>query len=586
MKILLCTLNSKYIHTNLGIKYLYGMIKNISEVKIMEFTINEDIEDILFKVTEEGYDVVAFSCYIWNIEKTSRIAENIKKINSETKILFGGPEVSFYGMEFFDKYNFVDYLIIGEGELGIKTFVEANQAKELLANIPNLLCHPKYEINNKARDKGELVVTDLSIIPPIYLDTKKEDIQNKIVYYETSRGCTFNCSYCLSSTTKGVRFFPIEKVKKELQHLVSLGAQQIKFVDRTFNSDEAKAMELVEFLISIDDGKINFHFEITAYLLQENLLSIFKNARPGLFQFEIGVQSTNPITLKEVNRADKFFELKENVRTIQGFNNIHQHLDLIAGLPYETYDSFIKSFNDVFELKPDALQLGFLKLLKGSPIAKQIDQHKYVYREYPPYEILENKYITYEEIKKLKKVEEMVDRFNNTGRFKHSLGYVYEQNFRYNGYKLFQELSDIVIESNLDLTKRDQEYKAMKILGEKHLEEQEFYLELLKFDFLRMGRNPNIPEFLGESPYSEREMKEYIFEYTRRPEAVKELEFKEKTYFKDILKKISWTGFKFDVIQYTLDKTIMKDNNIFIINYDTKAKHSGDYKYIRRINEI
>lgn len=584
MKILLCTLNSKYIHTNLALKYLYAMIKNVSEAKVMEFTINEDLEDILFKVTEEGYDVVAFSCYIWNIEKTTKIAENLKKIKPNVKILFGGPEVSFDGDKLFSKYPFVDYVIIGEGEVGLKSFVENFQDTKALAEISNLIINPKENIISKT--KSELVITDLSVIPPIYLETTKEDIANKIVYYETSRGCTFNCAYCLSSTTKGVRFFNSEKVKKELFHLVSLGAKQIKFVDRTFNSNEDKAVELVEYLISIDDGKINFHFEITAYLLEKRLLSIFETARKGLFQFEIGVQSTNPITLKEVNRADKFLQLKENVKIIQSFNNIHQHLDLIAGLPFEDYNSFIKSFNDVFMLRPDVLQLGFLKLLKGSPIAKQIKEHGYIYRSYPPYEILENKFISYKEIKRLKEVEHIVDRFNNTGRFKYSLGYIYENYFMENGYRLFEELTDIIANNNLDLTKKDQEFKAMILLGRKYATNFDFYLELLKLEFLRMGRNPSIPGFLGESPYDEKVMKEYIFEFTRDKEAVKTLNFNEETYFKDILKKIYWSGFKFDVIQYTIDKSIIKADNIFIISYASRENYSGDYSYVRRINEI
>ena len=304
MKILLTTLNSKFIHSNLAIKYLDAMIRDKVDSVVEEFTINEDIEDILSKIMIGGYDMVAFSCYIWNIERTMKIAENIKKISPETLILIGGPEVTYDAESTLQGHDFIDFIIAGEGEKALSDLVDIIKEPERFKEITNL--YSRYSSEDMDFESRSLVVTDLSIIPPVYLDTKKEDIENKIVYYETSRGCTFSCSYCLSSTTKGVRFFDYERIKAELSHLVKLGARQVKFVDRTFNSDEKKAIEIISFLMEIDDGNINFHFEITAHLLQKPVLDLIKKARRGLFQFEIGVQSTNDETLNEVRRANKF----------------------------------------------------------------------------------------------------------------------------------------------------------------------------------------------------------------------------------------------------------------------------------------
>jgi len=605
MKILLTTLNSKFIHSNLAIKYMNAMIKDRINTNIEEFTINEDIEEILSKIAGEGYDLVAFSCYIWNIEKTLKIAENLKLVNPEVAILFGGPEVTYDAGKLMDKYDFIDYVIAGEGEQAFSSLVDIflkidmdySDRQSSFEAITNLYFKnsTNYLLDVRRRN---LVVTDLSIIPPVYLDIEKKDIENKIVYYETSRGCTFNCAYCLSSTTKGVRYFDMGKIKKELRHLVELGAKQIKFVDRTFNSDESKAIELIKYLTGIDDGNINFHFEITAYLLQNPVLEIIKNARKGLFQFEIGVQSTNETTLRAVNRASKFKELSKNVLEIKSYGNIHQHLDLIAGLPYEGVNSFEKSFNDVFALKPDALQLGFLKILKGSPIESTVEEHEYKYRSYPPYEIISNKYLSYKDIDDLKSVENVVDRFYNTGRFKYSIEYIYDCAYENRGYELFGDLSCVISENKINIIKKEEEFRAMTILGQKFQEEHnfnlEFYIELLRLDYINMGRNPYIPMFLisNKSNIETNKIKEMIFEFTRSQDNLVELGFEESVHFKDAFKKINWSLFEYDMVQYVLEnnkntlKNLVKSRNVLIINYDSKLNHNGDYKMVRRIYEI
>jgi len=596
MKILLTTLNSKFIHSNLAIKYLDAMIRDKVDSVVEEFTINEDIEDILSKIMSGGYDMVAFSCYIWNIERTIKIAENIKKISPETLILIGGPEVTYDAESILQRHEFIDFIIAGEGEKALSDLVDIIKKPEKFREITNL--YSRYAPEDMDFESRSLVVTDLSIIPPVYLDTKKEDIENKIVYYETSRGCTFSCSYCLSSTTKGVRFFDYDRIRAELSHLVKLGARQIKFVDRTFNSDEKKAIEIISFLMEIDDGNINFHFEITAHLLQKPVLDLIKKARRGLFQFEIGVQSTNDETLNEVRRANKFEEVSKNVLEIKSYANIHQHLDLIAGLPYEGLTRFKKSFNDVFSLKPDALQLGFLKILKGSPIENTVEKHEYKYRSYPPYEVLSNKYMTYKDMDKLKAVENVLDRFYNTGRFKYSIEYLYDRVYNNRGYNLFEDLAAVISENHINTIKKEEEFRAMKILGMNQALNDDsnpdfntdFFVELLRLDYINMGRNPNIPAFLTKK--NEDEIKEFIFEFTRNQDNLIMLGFKEDVHYKDAYKKINWSIFEYDMVQYIsgIRKSgvvnIRKEKNVLILNYDSKKDHNGDYKMLRRLYEI
>lgn len=597
MKILFTSLNSKFIHSNLAIKYLSKCMNSL-DVETKEYTINEDVEEIFYDIIRKGYDVVAFSCYIWNIERTLKIAKNIKKASPKTLILLGGPEVSYEVSDFMMKNPFVDMVVAGEGEQAFldlgKIMAKENSAQdfldksyETLLAIPNLFFRLGEEICNDAAPKEleeAMITRDLSIVPYAYEGESKEKIQNKIVYYETSRGCTFNCSYCLSATSKGIRYFEEDRVYAELKKLVALGAEQIKFVDRTFNADSKRATRLVEYLMSIDDGKINFHFEITAYLLQRDLLDIIKHARVGLFQFEIGVQTTNEKTLLAIHRGNQFEKLKENVREIQSFGNIHQHLDLIAGLPYEKLKRFIHSFNDVFDLEPQALQLGFLKLLKGSPIYYQIEQFGYVYRDYPPYEVISNHYISAEELIELKEVENVLDRYYNKGRYANSISYLYRF-FKGRGYDLFKKLSDIVLRHPIDLTKKNEEFYALFLLA-KQMEdsfETDFFTELLRLDYLLMGRNPNVPDFL-KAPHLA--SKEEVFGMLKSEDTLSELQFAESISPKEAFKKIQWSNFEYDVLKYKSEKIVEKRENVVIINYDYKRKGDESFVAIGRDYEV
>ena len=497
MKILLTTLNSKYIHSALSLKYIYNNIVDINDisVNVKEYTINENLQDIFADILSDTYDLIAFSCYIWNIEYIIKLCNDIKIANEDVKILLGGPEVSYESYEFMLRHKFADFIIRDEGEVIFRKFVKSYIQDKDFSNIPSFL----YRENGKIiENEYEPPIDNLALIRGAYDIFNENDIKDKIVYYETSRGCSYSCAYCLSSITKKVRFFPYEKVISDIKKIVDAGAKQIKFVDRTFNFDKNRTSNIIKYLCSIDNGKINFHFEITAHILQDDLLDILKNVRQGLFQFEIGVQSTNKETIKSVNRVDNFEKIKEKVIKIKSFGNIHQHLDLIVGLPYEDIESLKKSFNDVMNLRPDNLQLGFLKVLKGSPIKEMTNEYKIKYREYSPYEVISTKFISYKEVIMVKHMEEMLEEYYNSMTYNYSLDYVFDV-FDGDYFDFFKKFSEFKINNyyNKNLS-RDTRffllYEFIKSIFDN--DKLRVFKEFLRFDFLLMGRNRNIPEFL------------------------------------------------------------------------------------------
>ena len=497
MKILLTTLNSKYIHSALSLKYIYNNIVDINEisVNVKEYTINENLQDIFADILSDTYDLIAFSCYIWNIEYIIKLCNDIKIANEDVKILLGGPEVSYESYEFMLRHKFTDFIIRDEGEVIFRKFVKSYIQDKNFSNIPSFL----YRENGKIiENEYEPPIDNLALIRGAYDIFNENDIKDKIVYYETSRGCSYSCAYCLSSITKKVRFFPYEKVISDIKKIVDAGAKQIKFVDRTFNFDKNRTSNIIKYLCSIDNGKINFHFEITAHILQDDLLDILKNVRQGLFQFEIGVQSTNKETIKSVNRVDNFEKIKEKVIKIKSFGNIHQHLDLIVGLPYEDIESLKKSFNDVMNLRPDNLQLGFLKVLKGSPIKEMTDEYKIKYREYSPYEVISTKFISYKEVIMVKHMEEMLEDYYNSMTYNYSLDYVFDV-FDGDYFDFFKKFSEFKINNyyNKNLS-RDTRFLLLYEFIKSILDNDKLrvFKEFLRFDFLLMGRNRNIPEFL------------------------------------------------------------------------------------------
>ena len=420
MKILLAACNAKYIHSNLAVYDLKAYSSDYDEhVILREYTINQPKDEILKDIYSSGADVVCFSCYIWNISFVRELIRDLVKILPKTAFWAGGPEVSYDAEKFLTEMPEMTGVMVGEGE---KTFHDLLEfyidGKDSLEEISGIA----YRTGDKIIHNGWRELMDLSAIPFVYEHLEK--FENRIIYYESSRGCPFSCSYCLSSIDKKLRFRDLELVKKELQFFLDHRVPQVKFVDRTFNCKHEHAMTIWKYILEHDNGVTNFHFEISADLLREEEMELMSQMRPGLIQLEIGVQSTNPETIRAIHRHMDLKKLEHCVNRVHSFRNIHQHLDLIAGLPYEDYDTFHQSFNDVYQMKPDQLQLGFLKVLKGSLIQKEAEVYGIVYKEKEPYEVLSTNWLTYGEVLKLKMVESMVEVYYNSGQFWHTLEYL------------------------------------------------------------------------------------------------------------------------------------------------------------------
>ena len=438
MKILLAACNAKYIHSNLAVYNLKSCSGEYSSrVVVKEYTINQIRDDILKDIYLEQPDVICFSCYIWNISFVRELVPDLKKILPQVEFWAGGPEVSYDAVEFLKKNPAFFGVMVGEGE---ETFHELagyyiERKPETLSGIRGVA----FRDENKGRDivhTGWRELMDLSKVPFAY--SNLTEFKNRIIYYESSRGCPFSCSYCLSSIDKKLRFRDIELVKKELQFFIDNKVPQVKFVDRTFNCKHDHAMEIWRYITEHDNGITNFHFEISADLLRAEELALMKTMRPGLIQLEIGVQSTNPQTIKAIRRTMDFEKLKGIVEQIHSFGNIHQHLDLIAGLPYEGYDSFHKSFCDVYALRPEQFQLGFLKVLKGSHMMEMTGEYQILYKDREPYEVLSTAWMTYGEILRLKMVESMVEVYYNSGQFKNTL--VFLEKYFDNPFRMYEAL--------------------------------------------------------------------------------------------------------------------------------------------------
>ena len=428
MKILLAACNAKYIHSNLAVYNLKSCSGEYSSrVVIKEYTINQIRDDILKDIYLEQPDVICFSCYIWNISFVRELVPDLKKILPQVEFWAGGPEVSYDAVEFLKKNPAFFGVMVGEGE---ETFHELagyyiERKPENLKEIRGVAFRDETKVQDIVHT-GWRELMDLSKVPFAY--SNLTEFKNRIIYYESSRGCPFSCSYCLSSIDKKLRFRDIELVKRELQFFIDNKVPQVKFVDRTFNCKHDHAMEIWRYITEHDNGITNFHFEISADLLRAEELALMKTMRPGLIQLEIGVQSTNPQTIKAIRRTMDFEKLKGIVEQIHSFGNIHQHLDLIAGLPYEGYDSFHKSFCDVYALRPEQFQLGFLKVLKGSHMMEMTGEYQILYKDREPYEVLSTAWLTYGEILRLKMVESMVEVYYNSGQFKNTLVFL-EQYF-------------------------------------------------------------------------------------------------------------------------------------------------------------
>ena len=441
MKILLAACNAKYIHSNLAVYDLQAYASDYADhIVLKEYTINQQKDDIMRDIYLEHPDVVCVSCYIWNLSFVKELMADLIKILPGADFWAGGPEVSYDAEKFLTENSEFKGVMVGEGEETFKElagyYVEKNpqDLKDMTG-----IC---YRDGDQIIHNGWRQIMDLSSIPFIYKDLS--EFKNRIIYYESSRGCPFSCSYCLSSIDKKLRFRDTETVKKELQFFIDNKVPQVKFVDRTFNCKHDHAMAIWKYINEHDNGVTNFHFEISADLLREEELQEMSTMRPGLIQLEIGVQSTNPDTIKAIHRTMDFEKLKGLVDRIHSFGNIHQHLDLIAGLPYEDYDSFRHSFNDVYALKPQQLQLGFLKVLKGSHMMEMCREYGIVYKTQEPYEVLSTKWLDYDHVLKLKTVENMVEVYYNSGQFQNTLEYL--EKFFPDAFSIYERLGSFYME--------------------------------------------------------------------------------------------------------------------------------------------
>ena len=519
MKIILAAVNAKYIHSNLAVYSLRAFAKAyVSETKILEYTINQQMDEILMDLYREKPDLLCFSCYIWNLDYVEELAREIKKILPETILWLGGPEVSYDAVDVLTRLRQVTGVMKGEGE---ETFLELLEyyhgRRETLEEIAGITFRTE---NGEIRENEWRDVMDLSRVPFVYEDLSL--FEHKIIYYETSRGCPYRCSYCLSSVDKCLRFRDLNLVKKELQFFLDQKVPQVKFVDRTFNCHHTHAKEIWRYLLEHDNGVTNFHFEVSADLLDEEELELISRMRSGLIQLEIGVQSTNPDTIRKIRSTMKFKRLSEVTKQIKTMGNTHQHLDLIAGLPMEDYESFGKSFDDVYALGPDQLQLGFLKVLKGSYMQEHAREYGLIYKDRPPYEVLGTNWLSYGEIARLKQIEEMVEVYYNSGQFSHTLDWlVLEFDSPFSMYKAlgsYYEENGLFKRNHTRIAR----YEILSAFIRKQVSgKEEFYRQLLVFDLYLRENVKNRPDFAGEPSADKAYLKAFYDREEKEPAYLK-----------------------------------------------------------------
>ncbi len=565
MKVLLTTLNSKYVHTNLALRYLYKCIEKDYCAEIKEYTINMQIDDIVSDITENSYDVICFSTYIWNIENTIKIANLLKEIDSKVKIVLGGPEVTYNSQKLLEENNCLDFIMLGEGEETLGVLLNKIKKEEEFQSEEYGIAYRK---DGKVV-KGEVAkVYDTEKIPRV-AQMLADEYDNKLVYFESSRGCPYRCAYCLSSVEKTVRPFDITRVKEELKILLDKDIRTIKFVDRTFNYSKERALDIWKFIIE-NRKNTTCHFEIAAHILDDETIEFLNNAPKDAFQFEVGVQSTNENTIKAINRNVKFERIYNVISKFKN-DNIHMHLDLIAGLPYENYESFKNSFNDVFTLMPSNLQLGFLKLLKGCPINDVVKLHEYKYSPYPPYEVISNKYISYAELKKLKKIEKVLDMYNNSEVFKNTMKYIMINKLYNTPFDFFDKIANYYEKENLFDKKIGQEETFDRLYY--FLEEENKLTEELK-NILILDYNLkfNSKRFFNEN--KDPNLKKYIDEILKNEEFLEEnLNTYKDLNRQDKIKKLKFVIFDYDVVKgYGIE-----EKNIYIFDRENK-KYITKYK--------
>ncbi|WP_196592507.1 B12-binding domain-containing radical SAM protein [Pectinatus sottacetonis] len=498
MKLLLIAINAKYIHSSLSIRYLKTYCDKLPcEIKLTEFTINNHLLEIADQIFDEFPDILGIDCYIWNIELIKKLLPLIKKMLPHTKIICGGPEVSYKTKEFMTAFPIVDYVIRGEGEKVLFSLLKNILADTSTTDIPGLA---QYTEEKTIQESFPVVLANLNELPFPYTDSDIKQLGERIIYYESSRGCPFSCKYCLSCATKGVRYRSLDKVLKELSFFVRHNVKQVKFVDRTFNASKKHFLPILEFLAK-QNCRTNFHFEAAIDYLDTEALSILQRMPPGRVQLEIGIQSTNTETLQQINRTNHWQKIVNNINAIKSFENIHIHADLIIGLPLENIVSFEKSFNTVYQLYPHMLQVGFLKLLKGSAMENLVKPHRYKFMDTAPYEVLANKYLSVKEIRQLRIFVDVFEVYYNSGRFSLTLQYLINKN-NFNAFSFFTSLASFWHIRLLDKASHSPKalYKYLNDFASNNKSSSPQILDnLLRFDALSSDQGHFRPLFLNWS---------------------------------------------------------------------------------------
>ncbi|MEK4339882.1 MULTISPECIES: B12-binding domain-containing radical SAM protein [Brevibacillus] len=586
MKILLSTLNAKFIHSSLALRYLRSYTKpTFPDIELAEYTINDVTLNVVGDIYKRQPDIAAFSCYIWNIRETIDVIANLKKIRPDLPVIVGGPEVSYDADHWLRQHPEFDVIVLGEGE---QTFLELMQAydESFRTGEPPRL----KDVAGIAYRDGEHVrfsapraqIENLDSIPSPF-EEDLDELNNRVVYFEASRGCPFKCQYCLSSIEDGVRYFGLERVKADLLRLISHGVKTIKFVDRTFNINKKYALEIFQFLIDNHNGTV-FQFEITADILRADVLDfLIENAPPGIFRFEIGVQSTNDETNRLVQRIQRFDRLANTVTKIKNSKKIDQHLDLIAGLPEEDYDSFRKTFNDVFALRPEELQLGFLKMLRGTGVRARAANHGYIYMDQAPYEILGNNVLSFGDMQRIKRAEDILEKYWNAHRMDNTLEWLVTRTFA-TPFDFFQEFGDFWEEkgwSRIGHQLEDLFLRLRLFLETRGTEQMQHILSLMKYDYLRNQKHR--PRKLWWDDVLEKSDLQALYQVVAEKREQLREDFArhtatEKEYFKHTLPALV----SFDIGKWEESGELVEGSHVLVVYYPYQEGQDNSYTVVKQ----
>jgi len=555
-KISLIAINSKFIHSNLAVRYIMAYLKKHNiDANILEFSINDSFDNIIKHIYLSKSDILGFSCYIWNREIIMKLGPSLKKIMPDSKIVLGGPEISYDIEPTMGENPWIDFIIFGEGEETFFEFANAYLSDDKnYENIDGLA----FRQNNKIYvNKPRKPISNLDTIPFPYDEFSYPE--NKIIYYETSRGCPFRCQYCLSSIEPGVRYFSLDRVFHDIDRLISNNVKQVKLVDRTFNCNRGRAIKIMEYILN-KNGNTNFHFEISAKFIDSKFLELIKKAPKGLFQFEIGVQSTNDVTLNAITRNESFNDIKDNIAELVKIGNCHIHLDLIAGLPFEDIKSFANSFNNVFFLRPHMLQLGFLKLLRGSKLRLDAEKYGIIFNQHPPYEVLSTEHLSYDDILLLKEIEELVEIYNNSGRFTQSINYLIENHYN-DPFRFFRELCAFYADMNVlnRSIKVIEHYELLYKFVEKNIGVSTTFNELLKYDFF-ISLGDNMPQCIKR--FDNSKIKNWVTQFLKND--VNITKYTPELRNMDIRQKLKYVRFEIFEIDIFNIKTVSSKKHVVL----------------------